>query len=57
MMNEHPEWRRSSYSMPNNDCVELAVGREIVLVRDSKAPDSGELSFSHEQFAAFRSTL
>lgn len=36
-------WRKSSYSGTETSCVELAVSVEHTAVRDSKAPDGGEL--------------
>jgi hypothetical protein len=50
------EWRRSKYSTPNNDCVELALGEAGVRVRDSKHPGP-ELSFATTAFSAFRGSL
>lgn len=32
-------WRKSSYSGPHGECVELALDGEVVCVRDSKDPD------------------
>ena len=50
----HPtHWRKSSYSAPANDCVELADAGEAILVRDSKHPAGGHLSFSRSELAAF----
>jgi hypothetical protein len=47
-------WRKSSYSNGNNgNCVEVALDSELVGVRDSKAPTSGELAVPARAWAAF----
>ena len=47
------QWRRSSYSSGNGQCVEVADLPEAVAVRDSKDPAEPKLSFSHQAWAAF----
>ena len=32
-------WRKSTYSRSNGNCVEVGTGRALVAVRDSKYPD------------------
>lgn len=46
-------WFKSTYSAPNNDCVEVADLDGAVAVRDSKDPAAGALAFSPAAFAAF----
>jgi Domain of unknown function (DUF397) len=46
-------WRRSSFSMSNGHCVEVALRGGRVLVRDSKDPDGPVLSFSQAEWAGF----
>jgi hypothetical protein len=47
-------WRKSSFSQGGtNDCVELAVGGERTLVRDTKARGEGSLTFRAPAFEAF----
>jgi hypothetical protein len=49
----HPTWRKSSYTAGGNNCVELATaGDDDVLMRDSKHPDQGHLTFSRSELAA-----
>jgi hypothetical protein len=53
MQNER-QWRKSSYSVNQGECVEVAVlpggGRAV---RDSKDPDGPELQFSAREWARF----
>jgi Domain of unknown function (DUF397) len=47
------EWRKSSFSAPNN-CVEVAFLPEgAVAVRDSKNRDGGTLVFTLDEWEAF----
>lgn len=47
-------WRKSSYSnKQGGDCVEVAVTRGQVLVRDSKNPEAARLAFTASEWTAF----
>ena len=45
-------WRKSSYSNPSGNCVEVYRGRLVVGVRDTKDPRP-VLKFTPAQWAAF----
>lgn len=51
-----PEWRTSSYTGTNGNCVEVAADRGV-LVRDTKDRDGGTLSFATEAWAEFAASL
>lgn len=47
-------WRKSGYSNPSGNCVELAWQRGgQVFIRDSHQPQGPRLGYSQAQFAAF----
>ncbi|MFD5115468.1 DUF397 domain-containing protein [Streptomyces sp. NPDC058391] len=49
-----PAWFKSSYSgSDNNDCVEVAAGPGVVLVRDSKDVRRSHLGFAPDAWAGF----
>ncbi|MBE1464581.1 DUF397 domain-containing protein [Kibdelosporangium phytohabitans] len=56
-MNTHEEWRTSTFSAPNNNCVQLAVSRDAARVRDSKNPGTGLLAFGSTEFTTFLTLL
>lgn len=45
-------WRRSSFCH-GGECVEVAVSDGVVLVRDTKSPQTGPLSYTLDEFRAF----
>ncbi|NEA26609.1 DUF397 domain-containing protein [Actinomadura bangladeshensis] len=47
------QWRKSSRSSANGQCVEVAPLQASIGVRDSNAPDAGHLTFTHEAWGAF----
>lgn len=51
-----PEWRTSSYTGTNGNCVEVAAGRGV-FVRDTKDRDGGMLSFTTEAWAESAASL
>jgi hypothetical protein len=49
-----PNWRKSSHSGTQGNCVEVATNLPgIVAVRDSKDPEGGMLIFGQEEWTAF----
>jgi Domain of unknown function (DUF397) len=47
------DWRKSSYSSAEGNCVEVADLRTTVGVRDSKNRDGGVLRFDRDAWAGF----
>lgn len=50
-------WRKSSHSMNDGQCVEAASGEGAILVRDSKNPDGPALAFTPDQWQRFLAGL
>lgn len=46
-------WKKSSHSSGNGNCVEVAVLDGAILLRDSKDPQGPVLTFTRDEWAAF----
>ncbi|GAB3489506.1 DUF397 domain-containing protein [Amycolatopsis cihanbeyliensis] len=46
-------WRTSSYTAPDNNCVEVARDTEHAAVRDTKNRHAGYLTFDSRAFTTF----
>lgn len=53
MTNPEKTWRKSSYTAPDNNCVELAIGEAGTAMRDSKDPDGGSFLVSASAWIKF----
>lgn len=53
MTNPEKTWRKSSYTAPDNNCVELAVGEAETAMRDSKDPAGGFFVVSASAWTKF----
>lgn len=47
-----PTWRKSSYSTGTGNCVEVAPTADGVVIRHSKHPAAGTITFSHQAWVA-----
>jgi Domain of unknown function (DUF397) len=50
---EPDNWRKSSWSSSNPDCVEVANNDVVALVRDTKNRDGGQLAVPTAAWSAF----
>ncbi|MFV2195486.1 DUF397 domain-containing protein [Nocardiopsis sp. LOL_012] len=50
------EFRRSSYSGSQGNCVEIADAAAFHAVRDSKTPEQAPLTFGRDEWASFLNT-
>lgn len=46
-------WRKSTYSRSNGNCVEVGTGRVMVAVRDTRDPDGPVIDVSPRAWVAF----
>jgi len=53
----HANWRKSTYSYANGNCVEVGTGQEEVAVRDSTDPDGPVLDVSPAAWLAFTESI
>lgn len=47
------DWRKSTFSGANGDCVEVADTGELIAMRHSKEPGQGTLFYSRAEMDAF----
>ncbi|MFI6520116.1 DUF397 domain-containing protein [Spirillospora sp. NPDC050679] len=51
-------WRKASYSGgEGSHCVEVAAVADMALIRDSKAPDAGNILLTCEDFRRFANAV
>jgi hypothetical protein len=51
------DWRKSTYSNGQGNCVEVADARGVILVRDTKDRGGETLAFGTDAWAAFLAAM
>lgn len=46
-------WRKSTASQPSGNCLEVAIGADVVRIRHSLDQSGGVLAFTHAEWQAF----
>jgi hypothetical protein len=49
----YTNWRKSTYSLSNGNCVEVGTGQALVAVRDSRDPDGSVIDVSLRAWLEF----
>jgi hypothetical protein len=49
----YTNWRKSTYSLSNGNCVEVGTGQRMVAVRDSRDPDGPAIGVSPRAWLEF----
>jgi hypothetical protein len=57
MKDSMQEWRKSTYSGTDNDCVELLIEETSTGIRDTKNRNGGSLTFSTVSWQKFLGTV
>jgi hypothetical protein len=53
----HVNWRKSTYSLSNGNCVEVGAGQGTVAVRDSRDPDGPLIDVSPQAWITFTASI
>jgi hypothetical protein len=46
-------WRKSTASQPSGNCLEVAIGADVVRIRHSLDQSAASLAFTHAEWRAF----
>lgn len=56
-MEEHADYRVSTYSAGSGNCVEVGQAHDAIVIRDTKSRDAGAVSISPATWSAFLTAI